>query len=206
MDRFGPLGRLAAGLVALVAATGLAVQFAATQAGTGSVPETLWILLRFFTILANLWLAFEYGGWALGRRRNPHMLAGATLSILLVGVIYMLLLRGLLELSGGDRLADIILHWVTPVLAPLVWLAFAPKGLLRGRDPLLWSLFPFAYLVYALVRGEAEGAYAYPFLDVDRLGWPAMLGIAALMATGFIAAGYAMVLLDHRLGRRASRA
>ena len=195
--------RIAAAIVALVAWTGLGVQFAATYAGSGSVAETLWIVLRYFTVITNLAVALLLTAVAIGLRVGPHLLTGVTLAILLVGVVYGLLLRGLVELSGGALLADALLHKVVPVLTPLFWLVFAPKGHVRSRDPLLWALYPLGYFGYALVRGQVEGRYAYPFIDVAALGRPATLLNALLIALGFLAAGYAILWLDRRLAQNA---
>ena len=77
------------------------------------------------------------------------------MAILLVGVVYNPLLSGMVELSGGAKLADIINHSVTPVLVGLYWLVLAPKGDLRRTHPLLWGIFPLAYFPYAMARGAA---------------------------------------------------
>lgn len=194
--------RIAAAIVALVALAGLAVQFGATLDQTGSVAATLWVLLRFFTVLANFLVVLTFGWVALGGRPHPRRLAGVVLAILLVGIVYGLLLRGLLELSGGALLADTLLHEVTPVLAPLWWIGFARRGQLRWRDPWGWALFPALYLPYALLRGMVEGRYAYPFIDVAKLGIRAVLVNAVLIAIGFVAAGHALVWIDRRMAQR----
>lgn len=196
------LARAGAGIVALVALAGLAVQWAATMDQTGSVGETAWTLLRFFTVLANMLVAMTFGAVALGGAVRPRRLAGVVLAILLVGIIYGLLLRGLLDLSGGALLADTLLHKVTPVLAPIWWIAFAPRGQLGWRDPWRWALFPALYLPYALLRGMAEGRYAYPFINVAKLGIGPVLVNAALIAIGFVAAGHALVWMDRRMTPR----
>jgi hypothetical protein len=199
------IARIAALVVAAVAWTGLGVQSVATFHGTanGDVVMTLWALLRFFTIWANIVVAVVMSGVALGQRwaQRSVLLGGTTLSILLVGIVYGLLLRGLLELSGGDLLADTLLHKVTPILLPLWWLAFAAKGQLNWVAPWIWTIFPLAYLPYALLRGLAEGKYAYPFINVTKLGWSGVAVNAALIALGFIVAGYGMVWVDRRFGR-----
>jgi hypothetical protein len=128
------------------------------------------------------------------------VIAGVTLAILLVGIVYGLLLNGLRELSGGAALADTLLHKVTPVLVPCWWLAFAPKGMLGRRMPWLWACFPALYLPYALGRGAAEGHYAYPFINVAKLGIGQVLLNSALMGLGFVAAGFALLWLDRRMG------
>jgi hypothetical protein len=196
------MARMAAAIVALVALVGLAVQFGATLDQAGSVATTLWVLLRFFTVLANLLVILAFGWVALGGRPHPRRLAGVMLAILLVGIVYGLLLRGLLELSGGALLADTLLHKVTPLLAPLWWITFAPHGELRWRDPWGWALFPALYLPYALLRGMAEGGYAYPFINVAKLGIGPVLVNAALIAIGFVAAGHALVWIDRHMTQR----
>ncbi len=193
--------RLAATVLALVAWAGLAAQFSATFSAGYSVGETLWILLRYFTILTNLVVAATMTTIALGRTVSPQWIGGVTLAILLVGIIDATLLSGMPQLSGAAGLADILLHKVTPLLVPAWWLAFAPKGRLGPRDPVLWALAPMAYFTYALVRGRIDGKYAYSFIDVAQHGWPPVLLTAILIASAFVAAGFALLLLDRRLGR-----
>lgn len=196
-----------AGAIALAAWVGLAVQFAASFARDGSVPHTVWVMLRYFTVITNLLLALVLSGVALGRPRAgaPWAVGGVTLAILLVGVVYNLLLRDLIELSGGAMIANVLLHQVTPVLGVVFWLAYAPKGALRLVHPLIWALLPLAYFAYALARGAAEGVYAYPFMDVSKIGWLATGVNALAMAAGFLVAGYVVVWLDGRLARGTTR-
>jgi hypothetical protein len=203
MSKLSGTTRVAAGVVALVAWLGLAVQFRASLALVGTVPETLWVMLRFFTVIANLLAAITFTGVALGRPgfAAPARLGGITVTMLLVGVVYHLLLRGMLELSGGAKLADLLMHTATPLLVPTYWLVFAPKGGLDRRDPLLWALLPLGYFIYALVRGAIEGVYAYPFMNVTELGWPQTLATALVMALGFMAAGFVMLWLDRIFSR-----
>jgi hypothetical protein len=201
-------GRIAAAAIALTAWAGLGVQLEASIGLTGSAPAALWEMLRFFTIIANVLVAIVFGGVALGGRRfaTPFALGGVTLAILLVGIVYALLLNGLLSLSGGALLADMLLHKVTPVIVPLWWLAFAPKNGLRSRDPLLWALLPLVYFGYALARGAIDGRYPYPFMNLTELGAGRTLANALLMAAGFLIAGSVLVRLDRWLAGLTRRA
>jgi hypothetical protein len=194
--------RLAAAIIAALAWAGLVVQFEATLGLTGSPGESLWVILRYFTILTNLLVALVMTALALGRRVAPFMLGGVTIAIVLVGAVYMLLLRGLVELSGGAILADTLLHKIVPILVPLYWLAFAPKGELRWGQAFVWSLYPLAYFAYALVRGAFEGRYAYPFIDVAEIGYGQTVINAVAIAAGFVAAGLALVGLDDMLASK----
>ena len=196
--------RWAAALVAASAWIGIAVQFDASLRTVGSIAGTAWTMALFFTVIANLATAILFTGIAWGKESyaQPVVTGGATVIMLLVGITYALLLRGLIELSGGAKLADFLLHSVTPVLVPLFWLAFAPKGLLRWRDPWLWAAAPLLYLPYALARGAIGGRYAYPFIDVARIGGAQVALNALGLAVAFVGASFALVALDHELGRR----
>ncbi len=199
--------RLFAALVAVTAWAGLAVQVAANYGLTGSLAESLWVIVRYFTVITNLIVAVVFTGIALNDRRpaSPPIVSGVTLAILLVGVVYGLLLRGLVDLSGGAVVADWLLHMVTPVLGLGYWILFVPKGRLRQTHPLLWTILPLAYFAYALIRGTIEGRYAYPFMDAGNIGWAATAANGALIAAGFLLAGFALVWVDGRMaGSRTS--
>ncbi len=191
-------------VIAASAIFGLAVQFAATFAQTGSIGASLWILLRYFTIIANLLVALVFAGVALRRTffDSPRVLGGTTLIILLVATVYQILLRGTLQQNGTEKLADLFLHSVTPLLVLVAWALYAPKGGLRTRDPLLWAAIPISYLGYALARGARDGLYPYPFIDVGQIGWAQTVINAVAIAVGFLVVGVVMVWFDRRLAGR----
>lgn len=199
-----PLGRSAAAAIALVAWVGLAIQLQASVGESGSIGAAVWAMLRYFTILSNLLLALLFSAIARGSARaaTPRLLGGMTLTILLVGAVYYLLLRGHAELNAGVALVGVLLHEVTPSATALFWLAFAPKGRLGRTDPLRWMALPLAYLAYALVRGAVDGAYPYPFIDVGTIGWGRTMANSAAIAAGFVVAGYVLVGVDRVLGQR----
>jgi len=197
--------RLIAGLIAIVGWLGLAIQFGASLSLIGSVGETIWILLRFFTIITNLIVAVTMTAIALDRRVSPFLLAGVTLAIGLVGAVYATLLHGLVQLEGGALLADRLLHYVVPTITVLYWLAIAPKYGLRWHHPLVWSLYPLAYFGYALVRGSIEGIYPYPFMDLGKLGPAQTVLNASGLAAAFVVAGLAMVAFSRLVGRNRAR-
>jgi hypothetical protein len=193
--------RFATGVIALVAWAGLAVQLDASIGLTGSASTALWAMLRYFTVIANLLVAIQFSGLALGGTwaARPSRIGGTTIAILLVGGVHFLLLRGLVELSAGALLADLITHRIVPILVGVYWLLLSPKGGLARRDPLYWAALPLGYFAYALARGSFEGIYAYPFLNVARIGWGTVLLNAVVIAAVFVAAGYGMLALDRRL-------
>lgn len=197
-------GRLLAFIVCLAAVVGIALELSA-QVGQGvSLLEAAWVVLRFFTIITNALVAVMFGWIAVSgeRFRHTRLLAGLVAAIAMVGVIFALLLQGLRDLTGPTLIADFLLHRFNPVLAVVYWLVFARKGRLAFRDPLLWAIYPTAYLGYALVRGAADGRYPYPFIDLSVLGATQVAMNAIGIAAAFIVAGGVMVLLDRALAQR----
>lgn len=186
-------------MVAVICWIGLGVRFYLTNAGTGDVLETLWILARFFTILTNFAVAVAMTMVALGKRVSPGVEGGLTLAILLVGIVYVLLLQKLYHLTGASLFADTLMHKVSPVAMAAYWLLFAKHAPMRWTEPLWWSLYPIAYFAYALARGAIEGIYPYPFMDVGKIGAAQTALNAAAISALFLLAGLALVWLDRRL-------
>ena len=197
--------RLAAALIACAAWLGLTLQFLATYRHVGSAIAALWILADYFTILTNLVIATLFTGIAFSGARAPRSLAGLTLAILLVGIVYALLLRPIDHPQGLAYAANVILHLVTPVLVPLFWLAAVRKGALRPLDPFVFAAFPLIYFVYAMARGVAYGHYPYPFFNAAKIGWPQTFVNAGLIAAGFFIGGYVLLALDRGLRALAAR-
>lgn len=189
--------RALAFVIAIVAWIGIAVQLDASAQLSQSVPRAMWIMVRYFTILTNLSVAVVFSAVALNLNVRASILGGVTISILLVGLVYATLLRGMIELSGGAKLADFLLHIATPILAPLYWVFLAQRGLLKRSDPVYWMAIPTLYLAYALVRGAYEGIYAYPFLDLPKIGAAATSAYALAMGIGFYITGWLMFRSDN---------
>jgi hypothetical protein len=200
--------RLAAGAIALVAMAGFTAGFVAVFGRTGSLAAAAAVMLSYFTNITALLVAGLFLATLVRPARwlSSRLLAAAALTVVLVGVVQFLLLSGTKVLRGGDAVADLLLHVVLPLAVPFYWLACGVKGRLRFRDPLVWTLYPLAYLAFALVRGEATGRYAYPFIDVARTGWHMVTAHAVAITVAFIVTGFGLVALDGFLARRKDRA
>jgi hypothetical protein len=78
---------------------------------------------------------------------------------------------------------------------------YVPKGTLRPRHMALWLLYPLLYFAYALLRGHVLAAYPYPFIDVDKLGYPQVLLNAGGLLVGFVTIALVVMGLDRWRGR-----
>lgn len=201
--------RSTAGLLAAATLLGMIPPLANHSAEHGGLLAGAWSLLRYFTIITNtlVGLVFAAIAWRGSRAVSPRLLGAAMLAIVLVGVVFNLLLGGLSHATVWDWLGDRIHHVAMPVLVPLWWLAFAPKGRLTWSDPLRWSLFPLAYAAYIFLRVGLETpgsgvAYPYFFMDADRLGYAGAIANMTAIALGFVLTGFGVVWLDRRLTRQ----
>ena len=201
--------RWLAGLTALVAILSLVLQYVLLLAAGGGLAGLGQASLRFlgyFTILSNIGVAVvclarasgEAGGLA-----GPGPRAAVALYIGITGLVYVLVLRTLWHPQGWQWWADTGLHYAVPVLYLLGW-ALGEHGGLHWRQLVLALLLPVAYLAWAMLLGRVTGQYPYPFLDLETLGWPALLGNVASMTLAFIALGGLLWKLDESLARRRS--
>jgi hypothetical protein len=195
--------RWVAAVLAVVAWSGLVLQYVIFAERAGQALAA-WRFVGFFTVLSNIGIAAIATAVAVGRRGwltgARARLMGLT-AIVTVGFVYSLLLRSLWKPAGLSKLADAILHDVTPILFVALW-ALMPHGELRWRD-LKWALAPpFLYLAYSMARGALDGWYPYYFLNPAVQTWPQLVaGMVGMMLVFAIIAASA-IAIDIRLARR----
>jgi hypothetical protein len=201
--------RMAAGILGWAA---LILQYALVLTGTlGADSFTRSVnFFSYFTILVNIlaalaltlpWLAPQS---ALGKFfARPTVRTAIAAYIIIVMTIVYLILRHLTNLQGWDFVADLLLHYVMPVLFVIDWLFLVPKQSLKVSDSFGWLAFPFAYLVWTFVHGATSGFYPYPFLNTDKLGIARVLLNEVGLLIIFLVLGALLVtggrLLDRRL-------
>jgi hypothetical protein len=163
----------------------------------------------FFTILTNvlaavaLLLPLIAPHSAAGRfLTRPNVRTAITGYIIIVGVVYYLLLSGLSQRQGWQMFFEYMLHYVTPPLFVIDWLAFVGKRDVDSRVVLGSLWYPLVYLVWTLLHGAVTGWYPYPFVDVAELGYPrALINIAGLVLA-FLSLQAALVGIGRMLARR----
>ena len=200
--------RLFRALIALAAFGGVGIQLwiFLESPDFASPLAAVWRFLAFFTILTNLMVGIASAvsaiapGSASGRRlAGANTRAGVVLYIGLVGVIYHLLLSGLWDPQGWQKIADLLLHTATPVMMAFAWIFFdAKKDLTLKALPQI-IVYPVAYTVYAMIRGAGDGFYPYPFIDVSELGYARVLMNVVGLTAAFLFAGSLLILIGRAL-------
>lgn len=191
-------------MMAIAIMAALATQFATTVTGAAAggrdVATTVVNFFSFFTVLSNVLavVVLVAAAWMTARDRRAaeesaglaFALAAAATYLIVTGVVYNLLLRGV-ELPQGHTVpwSNEVLHVVAPLFL-LVDVLAGPR-----RRPLGWGtiagilVFPLIWTGYTLIRGPRITSpltgdpwwYPYPFLD-PHLVPGGYLGVAGYVA------------------------
>jgi hypothetical protein len=186
------------------------------------IPTVAANFLSFFTIESNIWAAVMLiiaAVWSLrtAGAQDPEprwiaiLLACGSTYMIVTGIVYNLLLRGVALPQGTTVVwANEMLH----VVGPLVLLAdvlFAPRRRCLGWGVVaITAVFPLAWAVYTLLRANLilapltgnPGWYPYPFLD-PRLVPGGYLGVAGYIvgiAVAILAVGTGVVWASRKRG------
>ena len=157
----------------------------------------------YFTVLSNTLVATvltcELTSRESATRRwflQPWVSSGIAVSIAVVGLAYNVLLRHLWHPQGWQWLADELMHDVMPLLFLAYWWCCVPKGALRLRHIAAWVIYPVVYFAYSLWRGHLLAVYPYPFIDVEKLGYPQVFVNAGGLLVGFVVIALVLIGLD----------
>jgi hypothetical protein len=201
--------RAVAALGALIGALGLGLQYyliVRDMGADGASPlEATWRYFAYFTILTNTFVTLVMARGALKPEHReglnaPRVELMATVSILFVFAVYNLLLASRWDPQGAQKVADVLVHQVVPLTMALFWL-LRPHGGLTWRGALFCALWPTAYTVYALARGQFDGFYAYFFMDPSAMSWGQLALNVAGLSAAFVAGAFVLVGLDHLLAK-----
>lgn len=183
------------------------------------MPTVITNFFSFFTIESNVLAAVVLaiaGIWALRQKTatttEPRWLAVllvcASTYMIVTGVVYNLLLRGI-SLPQGATVpwSNEVLHVVIPVIM-LADVLFAPRRRALGWGTVgIAAIFPIVWAVYTLMRANLVTApstgnawwYPYPFLDPRVSGGYGGVALYVILIAAIIIGAAALVVL---VGRR----
>ncbi len=179
-------------------AVGLQFYFALSHR-LSSLPEAVVRFFSYFTIQSNilvgicftlLWLSPK-SKWGYFFAQTK-VITAITLYMFIVGLVYNLILRFQWEPQGLVRVADELLHFVNPLLVLLYWLFFVNKKTLEFKSIFTWLVFPALYLIYTLIRGYFFHFYPYPFMDINVLGFNAVMVNSIFILMAFLVVGFVL--------------
>jgi hypothetical protein len=162
------------GLGALILQFGLSIPLRVSNGDTILGAVTYFFV--FYTILTNMMLVAIYASdlWpreALSWWRSPVTRGMMAAAITLVGLFYHFFLASTWNPQGWFKVADITLHYVTPIFYIVWWVLFTWHGKLKFGDIPIMLLPSTIWLVIAMLRGAIINEYPYPILEAHKLGY-----------------------------------
>lgn len=197
------------GTTALVVLFGLVVQVAvAANNDAGhftTVVGRVFNVFCFFTIQSNVLVGITSLLLAVDPARSSTVFAVfrliAFVAIVITGIVYHSVLRGLLDLESWALVADHIIHTVVPIMAVVGWLVFGPRGQLSWRIAWLSVIFPICWMVFTMIRGEIVDYYPYPFVNVNAIGYAKVAVNSVWVAALYLGVASGATLFDRWLTR-----
>jgi len=202
--------RAAAALLALLAWATLVFGYVRLSGAMGeqglSLTEATIRFVSFFTIQTNILAALVLTAFATrtGPEEwlvHPFVRSAVCAYIVMVGLIYVTVLRPLEPPQIALSFTNIVMHYVMPLGYFVFWLTCVRKSGLRWYDPLLWAIYPLFYLGFILVRGKLSGFYPYPFIDAKTLGYASVAANTAKLLIVCAAIGMVLVIIGWALSR-----
>ncbi|SDQ58247.1 Pr6Pr family membrane protein [Microbacterium sp. cf332] len=212
---------MAAVIVAAVV-TQLTVSLTRTAETGGDVATVFANFFSFFTILSNVIAAVVLAWAGLRTLRDPRgatsslglsaALACATTYMVITGIVYNTLLRGITLPQGSEPVpwSNEVLHLIGPIFLLLDLLIGTRRRALRWQTVWVVIAFPLLWVAYTLVRGPlvtnpANGQpywYPYPFLNPNNPGgWGMVAAYVVVIAIAFVAVGFFTVWVTRRRAR-----
>ncbi len=181
-------------LIAVIACVGPVLQYGLMIEGLALGPAALKTVqfFSYFTILSNILAATVLTAplvapesrlaiWA--EQSGPR--AAIATYVTITAVIYHAILASQWHPQGLHLVADTILHTVTP-LALLIDVALrGGEGEARWIAALKALAMPALYGLWTLAHGALSGFYPYPFMNVAKRGYPAVLVTMVAMSLTF---------------------
>lgn len=122
-----------------------------------------------------------------------------TVYMSVTGLVYATVLYPqLADVGVPEPWIDLSIHALGPLLVALDWLFFRPPVRLPDRTLWIWLLFPAAYLIYTLVRGQFVDWYPYPFLDPGEGGYGRVAVWSLVVLVVVIALSYVYIWWSNR--------
>ena len=167
-------------------------------------------MLLYYTVLSNLLVTLFTAYLLYVMRRSGenwqsrHLLrlkGGVTMSIMITCVIYHFMLAPIA--TDFYRLENFLCHYIVPLWFLADTLLFDKQGQYKIWDPVLWTILPLVYMLFALFNGlvlklpvpnSKVSPFPYFFLDVAK-GWDVVIKWCLIIFVAYMVAGFIFYLI-----------
>lgn len=168
--------------------------------------QRIFEFFSYFTVESNILVGIATAMLAFRPDRDGAiwrvLRIGSMFGITVTITIYHFILSPLADFTGIASASNIGLHYVVPIFAVLGWIFFGPHPRVTWKGLLLAAIWPAAYMILTVVQGAMTGFYAYPFVNITKLGFTtvAVNGVGVVLL--LLAVGSLYLLLDRIIARR----
>lgn len=167
-------------------------------------------MLLYYTVLSNLLVTLftAYLLYVMRRsgenwqsQRLLRLKGGVTMSIMITCVIYHFMLAPIA--TDFYRLENFLCHYIVPLWFLADTLLFDKQGQYKIWDPVLWTILPLVYMLFALFNGlvlklpvpnSKVSPFPYFFLDVAK-GWDVVIKWCLTIFVAYMVAGFIFYLI-----------
>ena len=167
-------------------------------------------MLLYYTVLSNLLVTLftAYLLYVMRRsgenwqsQRLLRLKGGVTMSIMITCVIYHFMLAPIA--TDFYRLENFLCHYIVPLWFLADTLLFDKQGQYKIWDPVLWTILPLVYMIFALFNGlvlklnipnSKDNPFPYFFLNVNK-GWDVVIKWCLIIFAAYMVAGFIFYLI-----------
>ncbi len=167
-------------------------------------------MLLYYTVLSNLLVTVftAYLLYVMSRsgenwqsQRLLRLKGGVTMSIMITCVIYHFMLAPIA--TDFYRVENFLCHYIVPLWFLADTLLFDKQGQYKIWDPVLWTILPLVYMIFALFNGlvlklpvpnSKVSPFPYFFLDVAK-GWDVVIKWCLIIFVAYMVAGFIFYLI-----------
>lgn len=176
-----------------------------------------WYCFTYYTVLSNLYILifFSLNLYFLLRKKERilnnasylRIKAGASAAILMTFFVFCLLLLPRQTKEEFFTIKNFALHFIAPILSLVDWYLFDESGKYRRLEPFFFTLLPFAYLIYSLIKAivfnisipdNKESPFPYFFLNIYKLGVAKVALYCIMILVIFIFLSFIMCLIKKK--------
>ena len=162
-------------------------------------------MLLYYTVLSNLLVAiFTLYLLRVMKRDGENwqdstllrLKGGVTMSIMITCVIYHFLLAPIA--TNFYTLENFLCHYIVPLWFLADTLFFDKQGQYKIWDPIVWTILPLLYMIFALFNGlvlkldipnSKVSPFPYFFLNIAK-GWDVVIKWCAIIFVAYMLAGF----------------
>lgn len=130
---------------------------------------------------------------------HPIVHGAICLYITMTFLIFAIFLSGGYRPTGLEAISNILMHYVVPISFILEWVVSEMHTEYKYRYLLHYSIYPFAYVIYTVIRGLITGFYPYYFFDLNQISPLSLLIVVFVLVVFYSIIGGIYIAINRKL-------